>query len=175
VKITFNGAARVVTGSCHLVETNGVKFLLDCGLFQGSEEIEELNPKLTFDPKEIDFVILSHGHLDHCGRLPYLVRRGFRGKIFATAGTIDISRLILMDAAQVQEEQIKTINRRRIREGKKPKGLLYTLDDVFEVFPLFKSCEFHRWYEVKGVKFRFIDAGYSYRDIDFELVIEHSR
>ena len=175
MKITFNGAARVVTGSCHLVETNGVKFLLDCGLFQGSEEIEELNPKLTFDPKEIDFVILSHGHLDHCGRLPYLVRRGFRGKIFATAGTIDISRLILMDAAQVQEEQIKIINRRRIREGKKPKGLLYTLDDVFEVFPLFKSCEFHRWYEVKGVKFRFIDAGHILCSESVELEIEGKR
>ena len=130
MRITFNGAAQVVTGNCHLVEADGVKFLLDCGLFQGSEELEELNPKFTFDPKEIDFVILSHGHLDHCGRLPYLVKRGFRGKIYATSGTIDTSRLILMDAAQVQEEQLKTINRRRLREGKKPRELLYTLGKI---------------------------------------------
>ncbi len=175
MRITFNGAAQVVTGSCHLVEIGGVKFLLDCGLFQGSEELEELNPKLTFDPGEVDFVILSHGHLDHCGRLPYLVKRGFRGKIYATSGTIDISRLILMDAAQVQEEQLKTVNRRRLREGKKPRELLYTLDDVFDTFHLFRSCEYHRWYSVGPVKFRFLDAGHILCSESVELEIEGKR
>jgi metallo-beta-lactamase family protein len=175
VKITFNGAAQVVTGSCHLIETGGKRFLLDCGMFQGSEELEDLNPKFTFDPKDVDFVILSHGHLDHCGRLPYLVKRGFRGKIFATSGTIDISRQILMDAAQVQEEQIKTVNRRRLREGKEPKRLLYTLDDVFEVFPHFRSCDYHRWYEVEGIKFRFLDAGHILCSETVELEFEGKR
>ena len=160
MKITFNGAAGVVTGSCHLVESGGVNFLLDCGLFQGSEELEELNGKFTFEPPDLDFVILSHGHLDHCGRLPLLVKRGFRGKVFATAGTIDISRLILMDAAQVQEENLKTENRRRLREGKKPKELLYTIDDVFDTFSHFERCEFGRWYSVNGIEFRFHDAGH---------------
>jgi len=175
MKITFNGAAQVVTGSCHLVETGGVKFLLDCGLFQGSEELEELNFKFTFDPKDVDFVILSHGHLDHCGRLPYLVKKGFRGKIYATSGTIDISRLILMDAAQVQEEQLKTINRRRLREGKKPKKLLYTLDDVFDTFNYFKPCEYHKWYQVGPVKFQFLDAGHILCSETVELEVEGKR
>lgn len=175
MRITFNGAAQVVTGSCHFVETNGVKFLLDCGLFQGSEELEELNPKFTFNPKEVDFVILSHGHLDHCGRLPYLVKKGFRGKIYATSGTIDISRLILMDAAQVQEEQLKTVNRRRLREGKRPKELLYTLDEVFDTFNHFKACEYHRWYQIGSVKFRFLDAGHILCSETVELEIEGKR
>ena len=175
MRITFNGAAQVVTGSCHLVETEGAKFLLDCGLFQGSEELEDLNPKFTFDPREIDFVILSHGHLDHCGRLPYLVKKGFRGKIYATSGTIDISRLILMDAAQVQEEQLKTVNRRRLREGKRRRELLYTLDDVFDTFNHFKACEYHRWYQVGPVKFRFLDAGHILCSETVELEIEGKR
>ncbi len=175
MRITFNGAAQVVTGSCHFVETGGVKFLLDCGLFQGSEELEDLNPKFTFDPKEVDFVILSHGHLDHCGRLPYLVKRGFRGKIYATSGTIDISRLILMDAAQVQEEQLKTVNRRRLREGKKRRELLYTLDDVFDTFNHFKPCEYHKWYQVGPVKFRFLDAGHILCSETVELEVEGKR
>ncbi len=172
MKITFNGAAQVVTGSCHLIEANGAKFLLDCGLFQGKEDLEDLNPKFTFDPREIDFVILSHGHLDHCGRLPYLVKKGFKGKIFATAGTIDISRLILMDAAQVQEEQIKMINRKRIREGKKPKELLYTVEDVLNAFSFFVPCNYHRWYEVKGVRFRFLDAGHILCSESVEIQVE---
>ncbi|WP_457681053.1 MBL fold metallo-hydrolase RNA specificity domain-containing protein [Thermovibrio sp.] len=175
MRITFNGAAGVVTGSCHLVETSGVKFLLDCGLFQGSEELEELNPKFTFDPKEVDFVILSHGHLDHCGRLPYLIRRGFRGKIYATYGTVDISRPILLDAAQVQEENLKTENRRRLREGKKPKELLYTVDDVFDTFNYFRPCDFHRWYQVGPVRFRFHDAGHILCSEFVEVIVDGRR
>ena len=175
MRITFNGAAGVVTGSCHLFEAGGVRFLLDCGLFQGSEELEELNPRFTFDPSEIDFVILSHGHLDHCGRLPYLVKKGFRGKVYATAGTVDISRLILMDAAQVQEENLKTENRRRLREGKKPRELLYTIDDVFDTFNHFKVCDFKRWYQAGGVRFRFHDAGHILCSEFVELVVDGRR
>ncbi|WP_456436323.1 MBL fold metallo-hydrolase RNA specificity domain-containing protein [Thermovibrio ammonificans] len=175
MRITFNGAARVVTGSCHLVEAGGVRFLLDCGLFQGSEELEDLNPKFTFDPSEVDFVILSHGHLDHCGRLPYLVKKGFNGKIYATSGTVDIAHLILLDAAQVQEEHVKTANRKRLREGKKPKELLYTVDDVFDTFSHFTRCEFNRWYSVGPVKFRFHDAGHILCSEFIELEVEGKR
>ena len=175
MKITFNGAAQVVTGSCHLIETGGTKFLLDCGMFQGKEELEDLNPKFTFDPREIDFVILSHGHLDHCGRLPYLVKRGFRGKIFATPGTIDISRLILMDSAQVQEEHLKTENRKRLREGKELKELLYTLDDVFDTFDHFRPVGYYQWYEVNGIRFKFYNAGHILCSEFVELEIEGKR
>lgn len=172
MKITFNGAAKTVTGSCHLIETDNVKFLLDCGLFQGKEKVEELNRKFSFKPQEVDFVILSHGHLDHCGRLPFLVKKGFRGKIYATKGTIDIARLILMDAAQVMEENLKTENRRRLREGLPPKELLYTLDDVFDVFDFFVPIEYSRWYEVGNVKFRLRDAGHILCSSFVELEIE---
>ena len=172
MKITFNGAAKTVTGSCHLIETDNVKFLLDCGLFQGKEKVEELNRKISFKPQEVDFVILSHGHLDHCGRLPFLVKKGFRGRIYATKGTIDIARLILMDAAQVMEENLKTENRRRLREGLPPKELLYTLDDVFDVFDFFVPIEYSRWYEVGNVKFRLRDAGHILCSSFVELEIE---
>jgi len=172
LKITFNGAAKTVTGSCHLIETDNVKFLLDCGLFQGKEKVEELNRKFSFKPQEVDFVILSHGHLDHCGRFPFLVKKGFRGKIYATKGTIDIARLILMDAAQVMEENLKTENRRRLREGLPPKELLYTLDDVFDVFDFFVPIEYSRWYEVGNVKFRLRDAGHILCSSFVELEIE---
>ncbi len=172
MKITFNGAAKTVTGSCHLIETDNVKFLLDCGLFQGKEKVEELNRKFSFKPQEVDFVILSHGHLDHCGRFPFLVKKGFRGKIYATKGTIDIARLILMDAAQVMEENLKTENRRRLREGLPPKELLYTLDDVFDVFDFFVPIEYSRWYEVGNVKFRLRDAGHILCSSFVELEIE---
>ncbi len=172
MKITFNGAAKTVTGSCHLIETGNVKFLLDCGLFQGKEKVEELNRKFSFKPQEVDFVILSHGHLDHCGRLPFLVKKGFRGRIYATKGTIDIARLILMDAAQVMEENLKTENRRRLREGLPPKELLYTLDDVFDVFDFFVPIEYSRWYEVGNVKFRLRDAGHILCSSFVELEIE---
>ena len=172
MKITFNGAAKTVTGSCHLIETDNVKFLLDCGLFQGKDEIEELNRRFSFEPEEIDFVILSHGHLDHCGRLPLLVKRGFRGRIFAIKGTIDIARLILMDAAQVMEENLKTENRRRLREGLPLKELLYTLDDVFDVFDFFVPVKYCEWQEVKGVRFRLKDAGHILCSSFIELEIE---
>jgi len=172
VRITFNGAAQVVTGSCHLFEVGNLKFLLDCGLFQGSEELEDLNPKFTFDPAEVDFVVLSHAHLDHCGRLPYLVKKGFRGKIYATAGTVDVSRYILTDAAQVQEEHLKTANRRRLREGKRPKEPLYTVDEVFDTFPLFEPCAFGKWYRVGPVSFRFHDAGHILCSEFVELEVE---
>jgi len=175
VKITFNGAAQVVTGSCHLIETGRTKFLLDCGMFQGKEELEDLNPKFTFDPREIDFVILSHGHLDHCGRLPYLVKRGFRGKIFATPGTIDISRLILMDSAQVQEEHLRTENRKRLREGKELKELLYTLDDVFDTFDHFRPVGYYQWYEIDGIRFKFYNAGHILCSEFVELEVEGKR
>lgn len=175
MKITFNGAAKVVTGSCHLVEWEGGSFLLDCGMFQGSEKIEELNGKFSFDPKGLDFVILSHSHLDHCGRLPLLVKRGFRGKIFATRGTIDLARLILMDASEVMEEHLKVENRRRVRAGLSPKELLYTLDDVFDVFELFEPVEYGKWIEYNGLKFRLRDAGHILCSAFVELELEGKR
>ncbi|WP_456395897.1 MBL fold metallo-hydrolase RNA specificity domain-containing protein [Desulfurobacterium sp.] len=175
MRITFCGAAQVVTGSCHLVDTEKTKFLLDCGQFQGSVELESLNYTFPFNPSDVDFVILSHGHLDHCGRLPLLVRKGFKGKIYATSGTIDIARLILMDAAQVQEESLETVNRKRLREGLPPVEPLFVLDDVFDVFDLFEPIPYSEWFETGNVKFRFKDAGHILCSSFMEIEIEGKR
>ena len=103
-----HGAAKQVTGSCHLVTVNEHRVLVDCGLFQGSRETERSNAEpFEFDPASIDAVLLTHAHLDHCGRLPLLVKRGFRGRIFATAATRELARVVLLDAAGLQEEDAR--------------------------------------------------------------------
>ena len=115
MKISFHGAARMVTGSKHLITTDkGVKVLLDCGLFQGmGAETDVLNRHFGFDPTEIDFLFLSHAHIDHSGLIPRLVKLGFKGKIFCTPATFDLCRLMLSDSAVIQEYDIKYINKRR--------------------------------------------------------------
>jgi metallo-beta-lactamase family protein len=120
MKITFAGAADTVTGSCHLVECNGQRILLDCGYFQGPRELERRNRlPFPFDPASIDAVLLSHAHLDHTGRLPLLVRQGFKGRIITTSATRDLTRLILLDSAQIQAEisarRAQALRRRRAR------------------------------------------------------------
>ncbi len=174
MKITFNGAAQRVTGSCHLIETNGIRFLLDCGQFQG-KDAEKLNERLPFDAKTIAFVILSHAHLDHCGRLPLLIKNGFRGRIFATKGTIDLSRLILMDAAKVERENTKTLNRKRQRMGLPLIKPLFTMDDVFDTFPYFEGTSYGKWISVSGIRFRFLNAGHILCSAFVEVEIEGKR
>ena len=105
MKIHFFGGAGTVTGSKTLIETASISILVDCGLFQGLKELRELNRMpLSYDPKKIDYVLLTHGHLDHCGWLPKLVKDGFNGKIFCTSPTKEITKLILLDSAKIQEE-----------------------------------------------------------------------
>ncbi len=173
MKITFLGAAGCVTGSCHLIEVGKVKFLLDCGQFQGLEEHE--NEKLPIDARDIDFVILSHAHLDHCGRLPLLVKKGFKGPIFATSGTIDLAKLILMDAGQVQEETVKVLNRRRLREGLKPVSPLFVLDDAIETFDHFVPVKEGQWFDYKGVRFKFHSASHILCSESVEIEIDGKR
>jgi len=116
VKLSFHGADREVTGSCHLVECGGKRVLIDCGEFQGSHDLDEENARpFGFEPGGIDFVLLTHAHLDHCGRLPLLVKRGFRGDVVTTGATRDLARLVLLDAAHLQEED----NRRRQRQARR--------------------------------------------------------
>src|SRR4051812_6137493 len=106
MKVSFHGAARNVTGSCHLVEVAGRRILIDCGLFQGSRELDEDNAvPFGFDAPAIDIVFLPHAHLDHCGRLPLLAKRGFKGEIITTAATAELARLVMLDAANLQEEE----------------------------------------------------------------------
>jgi len=106
MKISFHGADRGVTGSCHLVECAGKRILIDCGLYQGGRELnEENNQPFGFDPADIDYLLLTHAHLDHCGRIPLLAKRGFKGEIITTAATRELARLVMLDAAHLQEEE----------------------------------------------------------------------
>ena len=105
MKLSFHGADRNVTGSCHLVECTGKKILIDCGLYQGGREIFEENAEpFGFDPADIDYLLLTHAHLDHCGRIPLLAKRGFVGEIITTAATVELARLVMLDSAGLQEE-----------------------------------------------------------------------
>ena len=121
MKIKFCGAAKEVTGSCHLLMLeNGLRILLDCGLFQGRvENIDQLNQEWLFDPKEIDLLILSHAHIDHCGRIPKLVKDGFKGDIFCTHATRDLVSIMLMDAAHIQERDVEFYNKRLAEKKRK--------------------------------------------------------
>jgi len=139
MKITFCGAAETVTGSCHLVEVDGLRLLLDCGLFQGGRQREDRNREpFPFDPKAIDAVLLSHAHLDHAGRLPLLVRQGFSGKILSTAPTAEIAKLMLADSAHLQVEEASYRARKARRRGKIADPPLYDMADVMRCAELFR-------------------------------------
>jgi metallo-beta-lactamase family protein len=159
---TFHGAARQVTGSCHIVECAGMRLLVDCGLFQGSRAMEEANARdFGFDPATIDYLLLTHAHLDHCGRIPLLVKRGFAGEIVCTAATRELARLVLTDAASLQEEDAKSHNRRR--RGREDFATpLYTLDDALHAMDFFSRPVVYdeSIALAPGVSARFIDAGH---------------
>lgn len=137
--LSFHGAAREVTGSCHLLECAGKRVLIDCGLFQGSRELEQDNAReFGFDAASIDYVLLTHAHLDHCGRLPLLCKRGFQGEIIATAATRELARIVLLDAAHLEEEEARRSQRRHARRnGNHAPEPLYTMVDALETFDYF--------------------------------------
>lgn len=141
MKIQFFGAAGIVTGSKTLIESNGVRILVDCGLFQGNKETRQLNwDSLEVLPSTIDYVLLTHGHLDHCGWLPRLVMQGFEGKIYCTSPTKSISRLILLDSAKIQEEEAEKANQEHYSKHI-PAKPLYTVEDAQSVLPYFRVVQ----------------------------------
>jgi len=160
--ITFIGAAQTVTGSLHLFEYNKLKFILECGLFQGHrEEAERINRTFPFKPKDIRAVILSHAHIDHSGNLPNLVQRGFSDPIYCTAATKDVATLLLADSAKIQEYDFAYLNKKRKKSGLPPKELLYTQADVDNTVKLLTPVAYEAPFEpVKGVKARLFDAGH---------------
>jgi metallo-beta-lactamase family protein len=162
MKIQFFGAARRVTGSKHLITTEkGTKILLDCGMFQGINT-QDLNQNFGFDPKEVDFVILSHAHIDHAGLLPRLVRKGFKGSIYCTPPTVDLCNIMLLDSAFIQQKDLERINERRKRRGDEEIELLYDENDVRQTLELLVPIEYHQdfWLNRDEVKVRFTDTGH---------------
>ncbi|RDB05210.1 MBL fold metallo-hydrolase RNA specificity domain-containing protein [Runella aurantiaca] len=162
MKINFYGAARRVTGTKHLITTEqGTKILLDCGLFQGINT-QDLNQNLGFSAKDIDFVILSHAHIDHAGLLPRLVRQGYRGPIYCTPPTADLCNIMLLDSAFIQQKDLERINERRRRKGDAVLELLYDENDVRQTLELFVTVGYHEdfWLNRDEVKVRFTDTGH---------------
>lgn len=173
MKIRFLGANTSVTGSCHLVTTDNHKFLLDCGLFQGSNEMEELNYEMfDFDPTEIEFLLLSHAHIDHCGRIPLLVKRGFQGKIYCTDATADLLNVMLRDSASIHERESEWKNRKNQRAGKPLVEPLYTTKDAEEALNNVVPILYNQLFEInETVKFVFNDAGHILGSSIVELFI----
>jgi metallo-beta-lactamase family protein len=161
MQISFHGADRDVTGSCHLLECAGKRLLIDCGMFQGGRELEEENAApLGFEAAAVDFLLLTHAHLDHCGRLPLLARRGFRGEIIATAATRALAQIVMLDAAHMAEEDANW-RTRRARDGK-PVEALYTQADVAAAMGCFgRAAAYGAELELApGVRVSFHDAGH---------------
>jgi metallo-beta-lactamase family protein len=163
MKISFHGAAQTVTGSKHLIHLkNGKKILLDCGLFQGmGDQTLELNQHFGFDPKEVSYMILSHAHIDHSGLLPKLVKEGFAGKIYCTPATADLTQVLLLDSAFIQEADVNFVNKRRVKAGLPPIKPLYNQDDANRVFTRFVEVPYQQETQIDpDISFHFSDTGH---------------
>ena len=159
MKLTFFGAAKAVTGSCHCVEVNGKRILIDCGLQQGRDERD--NRVLDFAPGYIDCVIVTHAHIDHTGRIPLLVKQGFHGRIIATRLTGQLMSIMLRDSAHIQESDAQWQNQKGRRAGRAPVEPLYTIADAEHAMELVETCEYGELVDLfEGVRLRFTDAGH---------------
>ena len=173
MKLTFCWAAKIVTWSCYYIETGTTKFLVDCGMFQGPKEVNRLNYEpFLFNPKEIEFVLLTHAHIDHCGLIPKLYKQGFNGKIYATSATIDLSNILFEDSAEIQEKNIEDENRRRARQGQEPRVPMYTMDDAKACKKLFSPIEYTKSFSLnENIEARFNDAGHILWSANIELFV----
>lgn len=163
MKIAFHGAARTVTGSKHLITLrSGKKILLDCGLFQGmGKDTQPLNESFGFDPTEIDLLILSHAHIDHCGLIPRLVRKGYEGPIYCTPATKELTAILLEDSAEIQRDDTRFINKRRAKQGLPPFEPLYDLADASRALDQFTTFEYDQWHDLSPeLSLMFTDAGH---------------
>lgn len=162
MKLTFWGAAGTVTGSCHLLEIGKTKILIDCGMFQGAKDLRERNYQpFGFNPGEIDYVLLTHAHIDHSGMIPKLVKNGFRGFVYATGGTVDLCKVMLPDSGYIQEMDVERINRKNIRAGKPQINPVYTMQDAEECLRYFKKIKYEEIFILSpNIRVCFLDAGH---------------
>jgi metallo-beta-lactamase family protein len=164
IKMSFLGAAQNVTGSRHLIEINGTKILVDCGIYQERDFRHRNWDPFPVPPADIDVLLLTHAHLDHCGLVPKLVKEGFKGNIFCNEATAEIAQIVMLDSAHIQEEDAKYKRKRHKKSGHKPPRPvepLYTQEDVFKVFPLFKAVRYKKDVQIaEGITASFHDAGH---------------
>jgi metallo-beta-lactamase family protein len=174
MKIKFLGAATSVTGSCYLITTKTHKFIIDCGLYQGSKTIESQNrEEFGFDPTTIDFMILSHAHIDHSGRIPLLVKKGFKGKIYCTDATADLVDIMLKDSGYIQEREAQWDNKKAQRLGRPLVEPLYTMEDATKSLKQIEPYLYEQNIQIDdSVKFRFRDAGHILGSAIVEIWVE---
>jgi len=174
MRVHFNGAAQTVTGSQYLLEVNGSRVLMECGLFQGRrEETYSRNLTFQFDPKSIAAVLLSHAHIDHSGNLPHLVKNGYSGPIHATAATADLADILLRDSGHIQEADAEFVNKKNAERGRPPVEPLYTLADAEQVDQYFQPKNYNQPFEVvPGLSAEFIEAGHILGSAAIRLEVE---
>lgn len=162
MQIQFCGAARSVTGSQHLLNINGKRLLLDCGLYQGKrDEAYRRNLEFIYDPASVDAMILSHAHIDHSGNIPNLVKSGFEGNIYCTPPTMSLCHVMLQDSAMIQERDVEYLNKRLIKKGELPRRPIYTIQDAQRCMNHFATLNYHRSFEpVPNVRVQFLNAGH---------------
>ncbi len=159
MKLMFYGADQCVTGSCHCLETNGKRILIDCGLQQGRDEVS--NEEFPFDPSTIDYVLVTHAHIDHSGRIPMLIKHGFQGQILTTRLTANLLDIMLLDSAYIQEQDATWKNRKGERSGAAMVEPLYTVEDAYQVRQFMSTCEYGQVIDLcDGVEVEFVDAGH---------------
>ena len=170
MKLTFLGATHEVTGSCFLLQTNDKNIIIDCGMEQGRDIFE--NAELPVIPSEVDYVFLTHAHIDHSGKLPLLYSGGFRGKIFSTEATADLCAIMLRDSAHIQESEAEWRSRKSKRAGGKPYTPLYTMADAEATIKMFVSFQYEQKYDIcEGISVKFIDAGHLLGSASIQLIV----
>ena len=176
MKITFLGATKTVTGSNYLVEAAGKKFLVDCGMWQGRKELEEENfDEFDFNPAEIDFMLLTHAHIDHSGRIPKLYNEGFKNKIYAHKATCDLCALMLPDSGHIQEMENEWKNRKRMRKGLEAREPLYTAEQAARCLEIFEPVQYDQIIDIKPeINVRFNDAGHMLGSSIIELWVNEN-
>lgn len=173
IRLKFHGAARTVTGSCYLLETENAKVLIDCGMFQGSRTERELNFRsFPFDPASLDAMLLTHGHIDHIGLIPKLVKNGFTKRIHCTAATVDLCAVMLPDSGFIQESDAKFQNKRNLQRGLPEVEPIYTLEDAMNALAYFAALDYETWIEpAKGIRARWWNAGHLLGSASIEVEV----
>jgi len=174
MRLFFHGAAQTVTGSQHLLEVNGHRLLLDCGLYQGRrDDTYARNLNFAYDPRTVEAVILSHAHIDHCGNLPNLVKSGYQGPLYATKATADLAAIMMADSGRIQEADAEFVNKKRAARGEEPIEPLYTEADAAQAADLLRGVEYDEPFEViPGVTARLVEAGHILGSAAVSLEIE---